>query len=185
MIIQVANDKQKIVFDHIWMQVWDEKGFEHEHVDGDCFLFYTEGKAAGTVQFVPFHDQALAEWSDFLHQDAIERLGRYPGQVFIIDKFAISRGFRSSNLLDLLMFSLFEYAESRDQLYAVALLDPLLYRLIRFQYHFRVEKIGPKAMYKGAEVIPILMDSRYFLSRKAELGWYRETAAALYANQTP
>lgn len=179
MIVHVSTQREKALFDSIWMKVWDEKGFEHEYADGDCFLFYAEGKAAGTVQFVPY----LPEDGDDLHgvvnHGAIERLRHYPGQVFIIDKFAIAKAYRSSSLLDMLMFSLFEYAEKRQQLYAIALLDPLLYRLIRFQYHFQVEKVGPRVMYKGADVIPILMDSRYFLSKKSEFEWYRETAAAL------
>ncbi|MCR2804848.1 hypothetical protein [Paenibacillus soyae] len=179
MIVQVSTEKEKALFDSIWMKVWDEKGFEHEHADGDCFLFYADGKAAGTVQFVPYRNEDGGDWQRVLNPDAADRLRRYPGQVFMIDKFAIVKAYRSSSLLDMLMFSLFEYAEKGNQLYAIALLDPLLYRLIRFQYHFKVEKIGARAMYKGAEVIPILMDSRYFLSRKAEFGWYRETAAAL------
>jgi hypothetical protein len=179
LIIQVSTQREKALFDSIWMKVWDEKGFEHEHVEGDCFLFCQDGKAAGTVQFVPYHPEDLGDLHAVMDRSANERLRRYPGQVFIIDKFAIAKAYRSSCLLDMLMFSLFEYAEKRQQLYAIALLDPLLYRLIRFQYHFQVEKIGPRVMYKGAEVIPILMDSRYFLSRKAEFGWYRETAAAL------
>lgn len=180
MIIQVTDKRQKAVFDGIWKKVWDEKGFDHEHTEGDSFLLYIEGSPAGTIQFIPFdmvNDRE--ELEKLCGSKLLDLRSVYPGQVFVIDKFAIAKEFRSTRALDMLMFSLFEYAEKNRQLYAVALLDPLFYRLIRFQYHFKVEKIGARVYYKGADVIPILMDGRYFLEQKAKYGWYREAAAAL------
>lgn len=183
MIIQVTNEIQKALFDGIWKKVWDEKGFEHEHSDGDSFLLYVEGRAAGTIQFVPLDFRGNGkEFEKLCDGSRIATLKAHPGQVFVIDKFAIAKEFRSTRALDMLMFSLFEYAEKNRQLYAVALLDPLFYRLIRFQYHFKVEKIGARVYYKGADVIPILMDGRHFLEQKGRYEWYREVAAALGGN---
>lgn len=180
MIIQVRTERQKAAFDGIWKRVWDEKGFEHEQTEGDSFLLYIEGHPAGTIQFIPFVSvNDREELEKLCGSKLLDKLNDCPGHVFVIDKFAIAKDFRSTRALDMLMFSLFEYAEKNRQLYAVALLDPLFYRLIRFQYHFKVEKLGARVYYKGADVIPILMDGRYFLEQKAKFGWYQEAAAAL------
>lgn len=179
MISRVENEREQKIFDSIWMEVWDEKGFEHETTEGEAYLLYVEEQPAGTVQFIPYDPEQASELHRVFDFSEIERVRNSGGRVFIIDKFAIVKAFRSTSALDLLMFSLFEYAEKRRQLYAVALLDPLLYRLIRFHYHFKVERVGGRTEYKGAEVIPILIDSRYFLDRKGEFDWYKEAAAAM------
>lgn len=179
MIIRVENERERQEFDNLWQKVWDEKGFEHEESAGDAYLLYVDGMPAGTAEFAPYDPAESDELHRVLDFSAVDRIRQYHQQVFIIDKFAIAKEFRSSSALDLLMYNLFDYAETRQKLYAIALLDPLLYRLIRFHYHFRVEKVGDRTLYKGAEVIPVLIDSNYFLNRKWDYTWYRKAAAEL------
>ncbi|RJE90928.1 hypothetical protein D3P07_02265 [Paenibacillus sp. 1011MAR3C5] len=179
MIIRVENERERSQFDNLWMEVWDEKGFEHEKTVGDAYLLYVGGKPAGTAEFAPYDPQGADELHRVFDFSGIDCIRRHHRQVFVIDKFAIAKEFRSSSALDLLMYNLFDYAETRQKLFAIALLDPLLYRLIRFHYHFRVEKVGDRTSYKGAEVIPVLIDSNYFLNRKWDYAWYRKAAAEL------
>lgn len=183
MIIRVENEREQSIFDSLWMKVWDEKGFEHENTEGDAYLLYVDDTPAGTVQFTPYDPNDSDELHRVFDFSQIDRIRRYFRQVFVIDKFAIAKEFRSTSALDFLMFHLFDYAEQHQKLFAIALLDPLLYRLIRFHYHFRVERVGERTMYKGAEVIPILIDSNYFLNRKSDYGWYRRASEALGREQ--
>ncbi|REK76029.1 GNAT family N-acetyltransferase [Paenibacillus paeoniae] len=179
MIILVENEREQREFDKLWMKVWDEKGFQYEKTEGDAYLLYVDGRPAGTAQFTPYDPFGSEELNRVFDFSRIDRIRRHHRQVFVIDKFAIAKEYRSSSALDLLMYNLFDYAETRQKLFAIALLDPLLYRLIRFHYHFRVEKVGERTMYKGAEVIPVLIDSNYFLNRKWDYDWYRKAAVEL------
>jgi|GEM_PF-394035 hypothetical protein len=181
MIRKVETEYDRQLFNGIWMKAWEEKGFEYEFCPGDCYLVFHGGQAAGTVQFTLY----VPEEADQLHEacrfDAIPAL-REPavnGKVSIIDKFAIKKEFRSTQALDTLMFCLFQYAERHDKTYCIALLDPLVYRLVRFHYQFPVAKAGNRAYYKGADVIPVIIDCRYFLDRKLHYDWYVRVAALL------
>jgi len=179
MFRKVETQQDMYWFNKIWMKVWHEKGFEYEFTFGDSYLIYKGDQPAGTVQFMPY----LPDEADDLH--SVYPFYRSPlvrdsaEHTAIIDKVAILKEYRSGHLLDILLYVMFEYAERYNKHCYIALLDPPLYRVLRLVYRFPIEKLSGKIFYKGADVIPVIIDMKYFLSQKLKYRWYNQVTASL------
>ncbi|WP_168121700.1 hypothetical protein [Paenibacillus sp. HB172176] len=183
MIKKVETQQDLHIFNSIWMKAWEEKGFEYEFTAGDSYLIYQDEAAAGTVQFAAYEPESAEDMHRVFQFCGLKKIKDNLERIFIIDKFAVKKEYRSSQILDLMMYCVFDYAERNRKSYSIALIDPLFYRLLRFQYHFNIEQAGKRAIYKGADVIPIIIDTHYFLSCKEQYAWYNHIASSLQSQQ--
>jgi GNAT superfamily N-acetyltransferase len=172
----VDNAEEEQIFNEIWTEAWQEKGFELEFTSQVLgrYLVYNEGaKPIATVELKPYFpgESDLDKWVPFAQHPAIISA---QGKIAEVDKVAIHKDHRGKNLSRLLA-TLVLLAEQNGIQEYVALLEPVLFRILEVKYHVPLSRVGEKLFYKGDDVIPVIIHAEEFFNNKQQYDWFLST----------
>lgn len=162
-------------FNHLLLQSWLEKGFDAEIAEGDtdCFLFSLDDQNwCGTLEIKPFELSTYAQLFDIDH----EILGALKiDKMMEIDKLSILQQKRNSGILEEILYVSAKHTSLHQCSHVVALIEPKFFRAIRTFYKLPAVQFGPKFLYKGDMVVPMIIDAKEAKRKFEEQGWYTES----------
>ncbi|MFS1516343.1 GNAT family N-acetyltransferase [Bacillus sp. SCS-151] len=167
----VSSTSQLDLFNNIKQSCWQEKGFEMEHNQhSDKFLLIADnGEAGGTVEFSP--SAYMSEFTSKIFKDVIKE----DMKVFEIDGYAVLPHYRGVLGMNGIRLAV-QYAERYKYTHAIALCDPKVYQYIDKVYKCDIKQVSDKFFYKGADVIPAIMDAVVVYENKNTFNWWKEMA---------
>ena len=173
----VENEEERLVFNLIWTQAWEEKGFDLEYfaeVLDQCLIFDETQNPVATVEIKPYHVQPqgdLDKIAPFYKQALIQA---DPHHIAEVDKVAILKEHRRGRNLDRLLAAIVLYAEKNNIHHYVTLLEPVLFRALKVSYHVPMTRVGGKVFYKGDYVIPAIIHAQQFSQSKETYPWFMD-----------
>jgi hypothetical protein len=160
-------------FNGIWMECWQEKGYDFEFNahQSDRFLIKDSSEVwVGTVELQPYTLDEGTEINQAYPFNHLSLLKEDMLHTIIIDKVAILKEYRGKNL-DMLLSVVIHHAELHNQKYCVALLERLFYKALRYVYKVPFEMVGEKRFYKGDHVIPSVINLHEIYTNKEQFDW--------------
>jgi hypothetical protein len=168
--VNSENDKKK--FNAIWEEVCKEKGFECEPTSSrsDLFLIYSDKIAIGTVELVPYENNKNIADSVFPFY-SIDVVKDHPSKIFEIDKVAILKKYRGSNISKIFSI-IYTYALENRCTHGIMLLEPIFYRALRIFYRIPIKRVTKeKIFYKGDYVVPSIIDFIRIKKNISDFNW--------------
>ncbi|GAB6552691.1 hypothetical protein bcgnr5378_05880 [Bacillus cereus] len=168
MYTKVQTEQEKVIFNGIWEECWNEKGFGLEYFQGtDQFIFWKDGQAVGCVEIKKYSLKNEA----FPFSGCEQLKGKFD-TVMEVDKLSILKEFRGKGMLEDIMYFLSEYMKEKELTYFTALLEPRLY--LTLKRSLLVEQVGEKLHYKGDDVVPSIINVHKAIQKLEEKKWYKE-----------
>jgi hypothetical protein len=176
----VTTQHQKELFDSIWQEVWEEKGYEVEQTENTIsqLLLKENENYVGTVEFKKLTDSESQNAFDF---EAFPLLQRDYTTIVEIDKLAVAKGYRKISTLRNILSTIVYFSKESDIPWLVALIEPQLYAVVSRHFWGDVQKLGPAFYYKGDNVIPICIDASVQTPTKKEYPWLVENTTLIEA----
>ncbi|MCR8643251.1 hypothetical protein NV379_11320 [Paenibacillus sp. N1-5-1-14] len=169
----VHNHKQLSKFQHIWKEVWNEKGYELEdcqHVLDQLLVRNAEGMEVGTVEFKSYNLDKNNPLNLIAPFDRQPELIGTQGPILEIDKVALLREHRGNNLARL-MSTIVHYAKAHQCYYGVCLLEPVFARALRVSFHVPMRQISKRIVYKGDDVVPTIIYLGEIFQQSSQFDW--------------
>ncbi|MCA1055235.1 hypothetical protein LCM10_09590 [Rossellomorea aquimaris] len=167
-------------FNGIWMECWQEKGYDFEINPHHTARFLIKDPSdvwVGTVEIQPYSLDGELEVNQAYPFNHKPLLLEDMFQTIIIDKVAILKEYRGKNLNTLLSV-IIHHAELHSQKYCVALLERVFYKALRNVYKVPFEIIGEMRFYKGDYVIPSVINLQTIYSNKEQFDWLVDISEA-------
>ncbi|GAA4703094.1 GNAT family N-acetyltransferase [Brevibacillus fulvus] len=157
-------------FHRIKEEVWNEMGFEMEYAKkgSDLFLLLGEdGQPGGTIEFTP-----ISQSTDFIKNvflDVLEEGLHY----FEGDSLAVLPKYRGK-LGRMAVCLMVDYAEKHGFTHMIGIADPAFYQQLINKYKLHVKQVKEAFFYKGADVIPVVIDIKEVFENKhhPRFSWY-------------
>ncbi|PGX07765.1 GNAT family N-acetyltransferase [Bacillus sp. AFS033286] len=170
MYTKVQTEQEKGIFNRIWEECWNEKGYELEYFQGtDQFIFWKDGQAIGCVEIKKYNIK-----NEVFPFSKCEQLKGQLETVMEVDKLSILKEFRGKGMLESILFFLSEYMKEKELMYFITLLEPKLYLALKRFFRLPVEKVGKTFHYKGDDVVPTITDVHKTIQRQEKMKWYKE-----------
>lgn len=171
MYTKVQTMQEQEVFNRIWEECWDEKGFEFEYFEGtDQFVFWKDGQAIACVELKKYNIK-----DEVFGFSECEHLKGQFERVMEIDKLSILKEHRGMGMLEEIIFFLMEYMKEKELSYFTTLLEPRLFITLKRMFRLPVEEVGKRFLYKGDIVVPTTIDVQEAIRRETKMKWYIET----------
>ncbi|MDX8365296.1 GNAT family N-acetyltransferase [Cytobacillus sp. IB215665] len=157
------------LFNNIKQCCWQEKGFEMErNQHSDKFLLIANnGEVGGTVEFTP--STYMSNFTRDIFKDVITE----DMKVLEIDGYAVLPKYRGVLGMSGIRLAV-QYAEKYKYTHAVALCDPKVFHYIHKVYKCDIKQVSDMFFYKGADVIPAIMDAIVVYENKHTFKWWKE-----------
>lgn len=169
--VDQENQNQLDTFNHIWIECWNEKGYELEfNQNSDKFIILDEnGKVIGTTEFIKYEiGKNFCE--DIYPFKDLQQIKNNHNRVIEIDKIALTKKFRGKNVQEIL-YTIYKYAQENNIQFAIGLMEPIFYKAMKLFYKMPITKLSRKKFYKGDWVIPVIIDCEYVLNNSQEYKW--------------
>jgi hypothetical protein len=174
----VSSDHLKKKFDEIWTSVYLKSNYELEPFNGDEVIRYLvkhreQELYVASIEVV-FNYAKNGQDYDYLF--AFSSLGEIKSDLehtVIIQKVAILQEYQNQGYLEVLLYTLSLLKEEHNLRFGIAFIEPNLYLALKMLYRISVKRCGKKFLYKGDEVIPVLIDIRDTYNRTDELSWLK------------
>jgi hypothetical protein len=173
---KVQTVTEQNVFNEIWMEAWNEKGYDHEIINGsvDQYLIQDEsGNFIGTVEFIPFDPSGKRSTvQDVFDFSTCTEVMRSHEKVYEIDKVAIRPSDRRLTNVTRLFSGITLFAEEKQIDYYVALIVPSFYLLLR-KFRIPLMKLGEEVIHKGSRFIPIIIFVKEIYQNRSLYSWMK------------
>ncbi|PLT32128.1 GNAT family N-acetyltransferase [Bacillus sp. V5-8f] len=184
MIKKVNSTVELNVFNSIWLQCWEEKGYEaefSEHVFGRYLVSNSAGEHIGVFEFKKLTHSLIDEEFPFTSfafiKDNIEK-------TLELDKLSILPSYRGGKVLSEMLTHMIKVAVENDISYFIALIEPKLYLALKRFYKAPIQKLGDVFFYKGDNVVPISIDLKLVINNIENYDWYNDSVLVRIKNPT-
>ena len=154
---KVSSIEQLKVFNELWVQVWQEKGYQLEFTEEECdrFILFERELPIGTIEFKKYNRSSIIN-------------GTFPfylttsnyAKVVEVDKIALIKKHRTIKNFGKILRLLSNYIDTYRIDGFIGLMEPMLYRLLHIKLGDNIISAGKKFYYKGDFVIPIFFETQ-------------------------
>ena len=166
--VDQKNDNQLNTFNRIWIECWNEKGYELEFTPhSDKFIILDEnGKGIGTTEFIKYNIGKNACEEVYSYKDLVQVKNNID-RIVEIDKIALSKTFRGKNV-EKILYIIYKYTKDNNIPIGIGLMEPIFYKAMKLFYKIPITKLSKKKFYKGDWVIPVIIDVEYIHNNPQE-----------------
>lgn len=163
---EVSSIEQLKIFNELWVEVWQEKGYELEFTEEECdrFILFEDELAIGTIELKKHNGVSKINETFPFNLTTFDYC-----KVVEVDKIALIKKHRTIKNFGKLLILLSNYTYAYRVDCFIGLVEPMLYRLLHMKFGNIIEKIGEKFYYKGDFVIPITIETRKLLYDNSDI----------------
>ncbi|PLS17838.1 hypothetical protein CVD28_09055 [Bacillus sp. M6-12] len=175
MIKKVNSTLELNVFNSIWLQCWEEKGYEaefSEYVFGRYLVSNNDGEHIGVFEFKQLAHSLIDEEFPFTSFPFIKENFE---KTFELDKLSILPAYRGGKVLSEMLSHMVKVSIENDISYFIALIEPKLYLALKRFYKVPIQKLGEAFFYKGDNVVPISIDLKLVINNLENFDWYYDS----------
>ena len=189
MFKKVETENEQAIFEQIWSDVCEEKGFlpdpcvDHATrylidnrlvVNGQTVVPEEGFQYIGTIELVPYNPAVYTTVEGrFEPYDTYHKVKDHGHRTFEIDKLCITKDYRSKGHLPDVLHALMEHGEEANVKYYIATTEYAFYRTLKIGCSVKLEQIGDRIRRPKNSMIPMLCDVDVLFARIDEYEWYQ------------
>ncbi|PLT32532.1 hypothetical protein [Bacillus sp. V5-8f] len=170
---KVQGEEDFEIFYNTLMPSWIEMNYVLECVLGDVtrYIVYNNLKQPiGTAEAIPYKPNGESYLDQFFPFKDLEIVKQNYKYIVEAEGLTIHPKFRGKHNLDRLLYTLVEHCRINNIKYAVALINPSLYVLLKRMYKIPIEKVGNEYI-SNFTAYPIIIDAQYMYKNIHQFSW--------------
>ncbi|MFZ3589345.1 hypothetical protein ACOI1C_08715 [Bacillus sp. DJP31] len=170
---KVNTSEELTIYNNIWMECWEEKGYEIDFYDGVAERFLisnSSGVYVGTIEVKEYTLNEENEINTVYPFHELDYLKENMLQTIEVDKAAILKEHRSENLHTIIKV-IGDYAMKHKTIYCVGLFEEAFFTSLRDVYKIPIIAVGDPFFYKGDDVIPTLINLKEVFLNIDKYSW--------------
>jgi hypothetical protein len=175
-LVQTQEDYD--TFYNILVPSWIESGFELACLLGDVerfIIFNHKSQPVGTVGMIKYVPCKSSDIDTFFPFKDNEIIKDSCGKVFEIDYLSVHPEHRKEPNLERILYTITEYSRLKKMKYAIALINPLLFQLLKRMYKIPIYKLGKiikvNNLNNNYQVLPVLIDVESVYKNISKYDW--------------
>jgi hypothetical protein len=174
----VRSQEDYDVFYNILIPSWIEAGFELDCLLGDVdrfIIFNDKSQPVGTVGMIKYVPGKSSDIDTFFPFKDNEIIKNSCGKVFEIDYLSVHPAHRKEPNLERILYTIAEYSRLKKMKYGIAIINPLLFRLLKRVYRIPIYQLGEivkvNRITNSYQVLPVLIDVENVYKNISKYDW--------------